>query len=245
MPSIRLYCPQTLTTAADIVLGGDQARYVGKVLRRGPGDFLRVFDGQGGEFDARIASLGKNELTLRLGQRLEYDVESPYRIHLLQCVSRGQRMDFVLQKATELGVSRITPLISQFSVVRLSGERASNRTTHWQKIAISACEQCGRNTLPTVDAPTGMTDWLQSNQQRDEQRYVLAPGANQKLAAVTSMQNSVTILIGPEGGLADEELEQLEVNGFRAVSLGPRILRTETAALAAVTALQLLNGDLA
>lgn len=247
MPTSRIYAPLSLQPDTQVSLSGEQARYVGKVLRLRPGDNVIVFDGKSGEYAASICSISKANVVLNITQHLDIDVESPLHIHLLQCVSRGERMDFVVQKATELGVQRITPVLSQFSVVKLDRNRAEKRQQHWEKVASSACEQCGRNSLPQIDFPVALAKWFGDNldtQATAGSRLLLSPGASEKLSSVELPVAAAIVLIGPEGGFSEAEYAQAVAAGFHNISFGPRILRTETAAIAAVTALQSLFGDL-
>ncbi len=245
MSTTRLFSPIELIANSEINLGADQARYIGKVLRQRPGDTLTLFDGAGGEWRAIIISIAKSDVVVKIDECLHINVESPLSIHLLQCVSRGERMDFVVQKATELGVSRITPVVSEFSVVKFDKSRAEKRRLHWSRIAVSACEQCGRNKLPQIDPPLLLRDWFGENLAATGQKLVLMPGATTGLATVAPTDDKLTILIGPEGGLSDTENENAAAAGFTATGLGPRILRTETAAISAIATLQALYGDLA
>lgn len=245
MSRIRLYTDDTLGPGAELTLSGDPARYLGRVLRLRPGDIVTLFDGRGGEYEATLLSLGKSSVTLRAGRYHDRDVESPIQIHLLQGLARGERMDLIVQKCTELGVDRISPLTTEYGVVRLDDKRAEKRLVHWRGIAASACEQCGRNRLPTIDSPRGLRDWLGHYRAQNVTRLVMIPHAGKPLATVAIDTTSVVLLIGPEGGLSDEEQELAALAGFEAAGLGPRILRTETAAVATVAALQALHGDMA
>lgn len=242
----RLFSPVPLQGDTTIQLGSEQARYIGKVLRLRPGDGLTVFDGSGGQYSASIAVIRKTGITLDIGTFVATDVESPLSIQLLQAVSRGERMDIVVQKATELGVSRVTPVISEYSVVKLDPERAEKRRCHWSKVAISAAEQCGRNVPPVIDAAIPLQDWLSANQTTApaECRLAMVPGATQGLPEQLPGGTQVLLLVGPEGGLSAGEVDYAGRAGFKAVSFGPRILRTETAAIAAVAILQANYGDL-
>jgi 16S rRNA (uracil1498-N3)-methyltransferase len=245
MSKTRLFSPIRLTAGTEMRLGDDQSRYVGKVLRQKPGDALTLFDGHGGEFRTTIAAIDRKGVDVVVEEHRDTDVESSLVIHLLQGVSRGERMDFVVQKATELGVSRITPVITEFSVVKLDKSRAARRQEHWSKIIVSACEQCGRNVLPHIDAPLSLRNWFGENLHASGSKLVLVPGSAGGLATLAASESQVTILVGPEGGFSDAEYEQAAAAGFSAAGLGPRTLRTETAALAAIAALQTLYGDLA
>lgn len=238
----RLYSPLKLLAGTRIELGPDQANYVARVLRLRKGDALRLFDGNGGEFAATIEVASKKSLQIKIGEHVATNNESPLQVQLIQCISRGERMDFVMQKSTELGVSRISPAISDFSVIKLDAERAEKRREHWHKVIASACEQSGRNQLPELDAPTALADVLAKT--TAQTRLVLHPDATTLLTAVPQPTGDVCILVGPEGGLSDKEYELAADSGFTAVSLGPRVLRTETAAIAVLAVIQSLWGDL-
>ena len=245
MPNTRLYIEGPIGTGDDIEIGGDQARYVSRVLRLRPQDKLTLFDGHGAEYPASIKSLSKNSVIASVTGKIERSVESSLQIHLLQGISRGERMDFVVQKATELGVHRITPVQTEFSVVRLNDERAAKKVRHWHGVATSACEQSGRNVPPIIDMPTGLRSWLGEHHDEQNIRLILKPGARQSLRSVHPEDGQLTLLVGPEGGFSDQEYELADFAGFYPVGFGPRVLRTETAALAVVAALQTLFGDLA
>ncbi|HEX2138853.1 MAG TPA: 16S rRNA (uracil(1498)-N(3))-methyltransferase [Woeseiaceae bacterium] len=242
--TIRLYVPGPLIAGADLLLPPDRSHYASRVLRLRAGDDLVLFDGSDREFPARVAQCSREGVTAQVGEARERSVESPLAIHLVQGISRGERMDLVVQKTTELGVHRITPVATEFSVVRLGGEKAENRLRHWQKIAQSACEQCGRNRVPIVDAPLALADRLQDAPSTEVLRVLLHPGAQRNLAPLDRPVARVELLIGPEGGLSEGEIDRAVTAGFTPCSLGPRILRTETAAIAAVAVLQSHAGDL-
>lgn len=242
--SNRLYVPCPLATGAELELDEERTRYVAAVLRLRVGDEVALFNGKGGEFAASITEASRRNVHLRVGEHREREVESPLRMHLVQGVSRGERMDLVVQKATELGVSRITPVLTGRSVVRLGGDKSVKRSAHWAKIAQGACEQCGRNVIPSIDTPQSFDGWLASATTRDAQRVVLRPGAVRTLANLAHAGREWQLLIGPEGGLSDTELEQAVSAGFVPCVLGPRVLRTETAAIAALAVLQARYGDL-
>ena len=182
-------------------------------------------------------------MTLQVDEFLQVSTESALDIHLLQGLSKGDRMDIVVQKATELGVSTITPLVTEFSVVRLNQERAEKRQQRWRSIAIGACEQCGRNRVPEVRSPQTFQHWIDACSANDPTTLMLQPGAAKTLRSVDIAGQSLRLLIGPEGGFSDAEAELASQRGVIAVQLGPRVLRTETAALAALSALQSLHGD--
>jgi 16S rRNA (uracil1498-N3)-methyltransferase len=187
----------------------------------------------------------KSTATLSIGDSHEAGTESPLKIHLVQGISRGERMDFVVQKATELGVKRITPVLTEYGVVKLDNARREKRRDHWASVAASACEQSGRTRLPLIDAPMTLKDWFGSKPADVDTELILKPGADASLAAIDTPTTKVCLLIGPEGGFSDSEYEDASITGFTAVSLGPRVLRTETAAVAALSVLQSRWGDLA
>jgi len=201
-----------------------------------------LFDGSGAEFTATVTAIRKQRAELVPGDGVFRNVESPLEIRLIQGVSRGERMDMVVQKATELGIHRISPVLTTHSVVRLDAERSSRRQEHWARIAQGACEQCGRNRLPVIDEPRTLADVLQEPS-TTRLRLMLHPGPAGDLPE-TDSPSGVDVLIGPEGGLSDDERDFALSAGFASLSLGPRILRTETAALAAIAVLQARWGDL-
>ncbi|GFM87383.1 ribosomal RNA small subunit methyltransferase E [Pseudomonas cichorii] len=216
-----------------------QAHYISRVLRMAEGDALQLFDGSGTEFLGTLVEVGKKRVRVQLVESLAGQIESPLRIHLGQGLSRGERMDWAIQKATELGVSEITPIVSERCEVRLKDERAEKRQAHWQQIAISACEQCGRSVVPVIHPPMPLADWLKRTEAG--LKLVLHPVAE----ALTSHEKPTTLafLIGPEGGLNDAEVEQAREAGFHSARLGPRVLRTETAPVVALSVAQQLWGD--
>lgn len=242
--STRLFVSGALINGAEIELDGDRARYLGKVLRVSVGDDLTVFNGEGAEWAATIQSIGRNKVIIKIGDSFEAGTESPLKIHLVQGISRGERMEFVVQKATELGVKRITPVFTEHGIVKLQSDRAEKRRHHWQEIAANACEQSGRTRLPMIDTPLPLKIWFGDKPDRVDAELILAPGATTPLAAIPAPDTKVCILIGPEGGFSEAEYEDAEISGFKSVSLGPRVLRTESAAIAALAVLQSLWGDL-
>lgn len=241
----RLFVSGQLINGGELLLEGDRARYLGRVLRLTVGDEIAVFNGEGGEWSATISAMTKNTAMLKIGDSHEAGAESPLKIHLVQGISRGERMDFVVQKATELGIKRITPVLTEYGVVKLDTARAEKRRDHWQGVAASACEQSGRTRLPLIDAPVSLKDWFGNKPPQVDAELILMPGAKTSLTGITAPETKVCLLIGPEGGFSQTEYEDAAVAGFTAVSLGPRVLRTETAAVAALAVMQSQWGDLA
>ena len=240
----RVFVDQALRAAAEIRLDAEVSHHLTRVLRLKPGAGLRVFDGTGAEFEATLISATRRGARLAVERHVAIDNESGLRVTLAQGISRGERMDLVMQKATELGVAHIVPLLTERSVVRLTAERSARRAAHWRRIVISACEQAGRNRLPSVDQPLAFDAWLDKLPVSGT-RLCLRPGAGRRVRDIEApSDNQAVIAIGPEGGLSPREHELLETEGFIPVSLGPRILRTETAALTVLAALQSYWGDL-
>lgn len=239
----RIYCEGPLTSGTRIALPAAGAYHVARVLRMREGAPLRVFDGSGGEFQAEITRVDGDSVTVQLGNQTQATTESPLRITLVQGVSRGERMDWTLQKATELGVAAIAPVLTARSVVRLDSKQVEKKHAHWRGIVIGACEQCGRSRIPAVSPASSLREYF-ANVRKDGMRLVLSPAAPASLAGIASLPAKVELLIGPEGGLDDDELVAAQKFGFMPVRLGPRVLRTETAAVVALTVLQALWGDL-
>jgi 16S rRNA (uracil1498-N3)-methyltransferase len=237
----RIFTAQLLAAGATLPLEAGPSQHLARVLRMGPGDALCLFDGSGLDFMATIVAADKRQVTVALAAGEPGLPESPLRIHLGIGVSRGERMDWVVQKATELGVAAITPLSTERTEVRLRGERELRKLQHWQQIAVSACEQSGRSKLPKVHAVTPLAAWLERCD--DEQRFVLHHRA-QPLASPAATPTSVSLLVGPEGGLSETEVTAAEAAGFASLALGPRVMRTETAPLAALAILQARWGDM-
>lgn len=221
------------------VLPEAQAHYLGRVLRLNVGAAVQLFDGSGQEYLGELIEVGKKSVRVALTEQLAGQAESALRVHLGQGLSRGERMDWAIQKATELGVAAITPIVSERCEVRLKDERADKRMAHWRQIAISACEQCGRSTVPVIHPPLLLSEWLQ--QADADLKLVLHPVA-EPLASHAKPQ-TLAFLIGPEGGLNDSEISQAQAAGFHAARLGPRVLRTETAPVVALAVAQQLWGD--
>lgn len=239
----RLYCDLPLAAGAKIELPERAAKHV-LALRLRVGDPLTLFAGDGLEWSATLTLLSKRATEASVHQASAVDRESPLRIHLLQGVCAGDRMDLVLQKATELGVARIQPLVTARSIVRLSNDRQEKREQHWQNVAIAACEQCGRNRIPTVEPGLALRTYF-ATLPAGATRILLSPEGRLRLRDLSppASGEAIQVLIGPEGGLDPEERRLAQDLGFQAVAFGPRILRTETAPLAALAALQALFGD--
>jgi 16S rRNA (uracil1498-N3)-methyltransferase len=237
----RFYCREALSPGAHIDLPEPVARHAVRVLRLPPGAAVVLFDGRGGEYDARIERIERDRVVAALGAWRDVERESGLAVTLIQAVQAGEKMDYTVQKAVELGVSHIVPVDSRRSVTRLSGERAARRVAHWQGVAAAACEQCGRNQVPQLAPLERLENWL-ARPAIGTLRLILAPDAEQALVDLPPVTN-VQMLIGAEGGLDPQEIVAAQQVGFKAVRMGPRILRTETAGLAALAAMQALWGD--
>ncbi|MEA3141095.1 MAG: rRNA (uracil1498-N3)-methyltransferase [Gammaproteobacteria bacterium] len=245
----RVFVDEDLNSGGVVELARDSAAHVAKVLRARSGDELVLFNGDGREFSGAIESVKGSRVFASIGAARIFDRESPFKVTLVQCIPRGDRMDFIVQKATELGVERIVPVLSQRSVVRLDASQAASKQAHWRAVAISACEQCGRNRLPAVEAPLPLLNFLGAAGAGDSRalRLVLEPETAALEAGTGVAGAPVTgalIAIGPEGGFAPEELEAFNLSHFSRLGLGPRVLRTETAAIVAIAILQARFGDM-
>lgn len=237
----RFYLDQPLAPGARFNLPSGPARHAARALRLAADDSIVLFNGTGGEYAAHIERIQKDEVTVRVTGFAALERESRLQVMLAQGISSGERMDYTLQKAVELGVAAIQPIAARRSVVKLAGERADKRLTHWQGVVASACEQCGRNRVPAVAAPLTLTHWLGS---RDGGRLLfLSPLAATRLADLPAPAAMDCLVAGPEGGFEPDEIAALHAAGATPVRLGPRVLRTETAALAALAAMQTLWGD--
>ncbi|MBN7797289.1 16S rRNA (uracil(1498)-N(3))-methyltransferase [Parahaliea mediterranea] len=236
----RVYTQQPLAEGAEVELEPGPSQHLARALRMSAGQALSVFDGAGNEFAAQILRVDKRAVTAVLCDRSDRDVESPLAVELGIGISRGDRMDWVLQKATELGVQRVVPLFTERTEVKLKGERADKKQQHWRQVIVSACEQCGRNRLPGLGPAVSLGDWLAACSA--ERRFVLHHRAT--AAKGSGAPRSVALAVGPEGGLSDAEIDAAERAGFEALGLGPRVLRTETAPLAALAILQARWGDM-
>jgi 16S rRNA (uracil1498-N3)-methyltransferase len=237
----RIFHPGSLQPHGELELSESAANHVARVLRMREQSPLVIFNGEGGEYPARISLIEKRHVVVLIGEHVMSDVESPLKITLAQGISRGERMDYTLQKAVELGISTIVPLVTEHCMVELKGDRLEKRLEHWRGVIIGACEQCGRNSLPELHPVTTFLAWLKMP--GEGLRLLLdhrAEGSINTLDAASSF----TLLIGPEGGLSPSEQQQARATGYQGIRLGPRILRTETAALVALSALQARFGDL-
>jgi 16S rRNA (uracil1498-N3)-methyltransferase len=237
----RVYVDAPLAAGERVALEGSAATHITRVLRLRPGDALTLFNGQGGEYAARITEARGGRLTVAVGEAQSVERESALSLTLAQGISRGERMDLVVQKATELGVCGIAPVFTERSVVRLSAPQAARKLEHWRAIAVAACEQSGRNRVPQLRAPVPLADFLKAA--APGTRLLLSPGGAVRIQDLPPPAAVVTVLIGPEGGLTEAERESAVAAGFTPVRLGPRVLRTETAAIAALSVLQGAFGD--
>jgi 16S rRNA (uracil1498-N3)-methyltransferase len=236
----RFYLDAPLRTGGVCTLSEDAAHHAVHVLRLREGDDVTLFNGRGGEFAARIASMQRLRISIDLLQHRAIERESPLRITLVQGVSAGERMDSTVRKAVELGVAEVQPVLAARSVARPKGDRAENRRSHWQKIVISACEQCGRNRVPEVQALVSLDDYRPES---GTTKILLSPASELPLSKLSTAENRIVLAAGPEAGFTEEEEARLVEAGFVPTSLGPRVLRTETAAVAALAALNALRGD--
>ncbi|WP_312227906.1 16S rRNA (uracil(1498)-N(3))-methyltransferase [Pseudescherichia sp.] len=238
----RIYHPESLTVGQQVALSDDAANHVGRVLRMGAGQALQLFDGSNQLFEAEILRADKKSVVVNLLSGETDDRESPLHIHLGQVMSRGEKMEFTIQKSIELGVSLITPLFSERCGVKLDPERLNKKIQQWQKIAIAACEQCGRNRIPEIRPAMDLEAWCAEPE--DGLKLNLHPRASASINTLPLPVERVRLLIGPEGGLTANEIAMTAQYQFTDILLGPRVLRTETTALTAITALQVRFGDL-
>jgi 16S rRNA (uracil1498-N3)-methyltransferase len=251
----RVFVEGVLSSGSLVELPRDTGAHLAKVLRARSGDEVVLFNGDGREFSAVLETVRDSRVSASIGAARSMDRESPFQLTLVQCVPRGDRMDFIVQKSTELGVARIVPVLSQRSVVRLDATQAASKQAHWHAVAVSACEQCGRNRLPIVEAPQPLLSYLGALAPRGAAgrmlRLVLEPERARQTQRETpsididaSPASGAEIAIGPEGGFTEDELEAFNLTTFSRVALGPRVLRTETAAIAAIVVLQARFGDM-
>jgi 16S rRNA (uracil1498-N3)-methyltransferase len=250
----RCFVPAALAGQSQLMLPEGPSTHIARVLRLRVGAALSLFDGRGGEFEATIMAVEKRGVRVQLGAHHAIEREAAVAVTLLQCVIRAERMDFIVQKATELGVAAIVPVQSRHGVVRLDESGAARRQRHWQAIAISACEQCGRNRIPELRAPVSFEAACAAESAGAPagagSRVMLDPTASQSLAQVLKSPavealRAVSVLIGPEGGFGEDEIALARDQGFQICGLGPRVLRAETAPIAALAVVQVLLGDFA
>ncbi len=243
MSNTRFYSPEKLSVGALIALSDSAATHATRALRLNVSDTLILFNGDGFDYNCELISVKKNAVIASVKSSQKIESESPLSITLLQGISSGDRMDYTIQKAVELGVTAIQPISTQRSVVKLNLERAQKRLEHWQNIVISACEQSGRAFVPQVLSPLSLSHWLAENPQHNATRILLNPVAAIKIADLSKPTAQIQLLIGAEGGLNINEIAAATSHGFQSIILGPRVLRTETAALTAIASMQTLWGD--
>ncbi len=243
MRTNRMYVDTPLSGVDELALPPAATRHAIRVLRLRVGAPLTLFNGDGYDYAGTLAHAAGAAARVRLHDQTAPDNESPWPLTLAQCLARGDKMDLVMQKATELGVTRIVPLVSERSGVRLDAARGARRLAHWQAVVASACEQCGRARLPQVAAPHALQSWLTALPADRALRLALLPGAHRRVRDLTPPTAGVLLVVGPEGGFAERDTTALTAAGFAGLALGPRILRTETAGLAALAAIQACHGD--
>lgn len=244
MRAIRLFIDASLQLGQELALPAEAARHALRVLRLGAGDRVVLFNGDGTQYPARLTAVAVGTARACVESAETPVRESPLHITLVQAVARGEKMDWIIQKATELGVARILPVITERSEVKLDAARGDKRLEHWRAVAIAACEQCGRNVLPELEAPAPLAACLAAHAtDASSARWMLHPGEATRLRDIVINTAELVLAVGPEGGLGDGDLAALQQDGYRALALGPRILRTETAGLAALAALQAIAGD--
>ena len=237
----RIFIPEGLMVGETVVLEGQAAHYLTRVLRLSVADAVTLFNGNGEDYSGVVREIDRQRVLISLSEKRDPGTESPLKIKLVQAISRGERMDYTVQKAAELGVYSVQPLFTSRVAVRLDDKRRAKRLEHWRGVVKSACEQCGRALVPQILEPLSLTEWLAD--EGDTQRLVLDPDAGFKLSKCGISGDSVSVLIGPEGGLSPDEIKQMTAKGVTGVSLGPRIFRTETAGPAAIAVLQVIAGD--
>ncbi|SFB81051.1 16S rRNA (uracil(1498)-N(3))-methyltransferase [Pseudoalteromonas denitrificans] len=239
----HIYQSSEISLHETLALCSDAAGHITRVLRMGIGDKISLFNGDGGEYLCELVEVNKKTASVKVIEFINKDVESPLKIHLGQGISRGDKMDFTIQKSVELGVTEITPIFTERCGVKLSGERLAKKHQQWQKIAIAAAEQSGRNFVTKIHEPIKIDLWLE--QASDELKVTLHPRAEHSIKTIPNPMAGLRFIVGPEGGFTDAEMIKTKNSGFIDIRLGPRVLRTETAALTVLSALQLEFGDLA
>lgn len=240
----RIFTELHLASGAELSLDERAARHLASALRMTVGQEITLFNGEGGEYAAELLAVGKKGVSVKVTAHRNVERESPLHLHLAIGVSRGERMDWIVQKATELGVSEITPLFTERTEVKLSGDRLDKKQQHWQQIAISACEQSQRNRVPTLHTPTHIDQWLSAGGDTAAELKLVLHHRTAKKLSEHAPQTHICLLVGPEGGLSDYEIDQAMAGQFQPLALGPRVMRTETAPLAAISILQSLWGDM-
>jgi 16S rRNA (uracil1498-N3)-methyltransferase len=243
MSNLRFYSPTPLTIGQTSALSENAAAHAIRVMRLKEGDTLTLFCGDGFDYHCALTAAGKKNADVEVLSQAAVNNESPLTIRLLQGISSGDRMDYTIQKAVELGVTEIFPLSTERSVTKLSGDRSGKRVEHWQGVAIAACEQSGRAVLPKIHSPLTLAQWLGQHDTQKSMNVLLNPVGAQKLAQLNKPDSPIHLLIGPEGGLSHGEIELASQHHFQSIVLGPRILRTETAALTAIASMHTLWGD--
>lgn len=244
MRHTRIFVDQPLSIDQDLVLGADATEHVARVLRMREGDAVVLFNGDGRDFPSTLTHCTRREVRARIDATVPGIGASALPLVLAQAVVRGNKMDMVMQKAVELGVHALIPLVTERCMIELDARRAERRQQHWQSVVISACEQCGRSTVPTIARLQSLSEWCADLADDGALRLVLLPGADQRLRDLDLGDAGAVLVVGPEGGLSSGDVETLESAGFTGLALGPRILRTETAGLAALAALQAVHGDM-
>jgi 16S rRNA (uracil1498-N3)-methyltransferase len=239
----RFYCPPPLPVQGSFSLPADAAHHASRVLRLRAGDNVQLFDGAGLECHGVLDEISGKQVIVKNIIQIDANREAPLPVILAQALASSEKMDWVIQKATELGACEIQPLATERSVARLSAERAARRTEHWQQVAISACEQCGRNVLPVIHPPVDIMAWLQHMRTTNHSKYILLPQGAKSLREQAKPAGTAVLLIGAEGGFSHAESESAQLCGFTPIRLGARVLRTETATVAGLAALQTLWGD--
>jgi len=242
MRKTRVFVQAVLTIGEVARLEGEAAHHLGRVLKLRQGDIVQAFNGNGGYFESEIVGVEKRSMLIRPGRFINDDRESALDLTLAQGISRGRHMDYTIQKAVELGIRKIVPLVTEFSNVKLEADRARNRIDHWQKVIINACEQSGRSVFPRMTEPAALTEWVRTD--TSSEKLVLHPDADRTISTIKAENPTITLLCGPEGGLSAAELDLARTRGYQVVSLGPRVLRTETAAVAAIVQCQSRWGDM-
>ena len=240
----RVHTSQTLNVGHEVLLPEQAGEHLARVLRLERGHPLILFNGDGREYDAKLTSLAKRAVSADVVASRFVDRESRLPLTLAQGIARGEKMDWILQKATELGVARIVPIVTERTEVKLDEERAERRVLHWTQVIAGACEQSGRTRLPQLDMPQRLDRWLSTLETDAALRLALIPGGDVGARDLPAMPHGALVCVGPEGGFSDKDVAMLQQSQFRALRLGPRILRTETAGIAALAALQALWGDM-